>query len=117
MSDIKRAILVLIVQKGLILLIRGIFRDYEQVLIITFHQVFFPGIFFQGTRVCLHLIQYCLFRSYLIGIVLFALLQVIQLPVPVHLRKDIIFVKKKNDGCKHSDSDKKFGFYPGGNMG
>ena len=117
MSDIKRGNLVLIVQKWLILMIGGIFRDDKQVLVVLFHQVFFPGILFQYARVSLHFIQYRLFCSYLIYIVLLALKQIMQLPVPVHLCEDIIFVKEKNNRCKHSYSDKKFAFYPGGNVG
>jgi hypothetical protein len=117
MSDIKRGNLILIVQKWLILMIRGIFKDNKQVLIVPLHQVFFPGIFFQRAGVSLHFIQYRLFLSYLICVVLFALKQVMQLPVPFYPCKDIVLIKKKNDRCKHSYSDKKFTFYPGGYVG
>ena len=97
MSTIKRAISSLIVQKDLILGGRGIFGDNIQVLIISFHQVFFPGIFLQGGRICFHFIQYSLFGRNLPGVIFLAFETLIKLFFTIELGKQIILVKEEDD--------------------
>jgi len=40
-----------------------------------------------------------------------------QLPVPVHLSKQIIFIKEQDNKCKDCYSNKEFVFDPGWNVG
>ena len=52
----------------------GFVPDQKEVLIVSLHKIFFPGILFQQRRVCLQLLQLLFGRSDLLLVILLALL-------------------------------------------
>ena len=76
---------------------RVIFPDQEKIFIVSFHQVFFPGVFFQQGRIGLQLFQFFLGLCYLLFVVLFALFQFSQLPFfPEMAGNEVPGIKEKD---------------------
>lgn len=74
---------------------KGFVPDQEEVLVVSLHQIFFPGIFFQQRRVCLQLLQLLFGRSDLLLVILLALLQFQQFSFLPEMTCDKVAVVKE----------------------
>jgi len=84
----------------------GAFLDQKEILIVSFHKIFFPGVFFHQCRVGFELIQLLLCDSDLLLVVLLAFLQFLKLgPFPKMTCNKVPGVKEqypynKSNRCK-----------------
>ena len=73
----------------------GFVPDQKEVLIVSLHKIFFPGILFQQRRVCLQLLQLLFGGSDLLLVILLALLQFQQFSLLPEMTCDKVAVIKK----------------------
>jgi hypothetical protein len=96
---------------------RVIFVDKEEVFVVSLHQIFLPGIFFQDGRVGFQLVQFLFGDSDLLLVVLLALLQFLQLaPLPEMARDKIPGVEEQDPDGETSRRQQIFVLQPGWDM-
>ena len=76
---------------------RLLFGDQKQVLIISFHPVFFARKFLQGGRIVFKGVQLFSLVGNLLLIILLGFFQVAQFVGPVELREQVVAVQEKQD--------------------
>ena len=72
----------------------------EKVFIGAFHQILFPGIFFQCFRAVLQVVQFCMGVGNSLRHHLLTVFKLIQLVDSADLKRDVIFVEKQHPYCK-----------------
>src|SRR5690606_39502748 len=102
--------------KSLILPLFVVFRYQVEVLIIPLHQVFLPGVSFQGCRICSQFVELSFFGIDFIGKILLAAKQVVELVPALHLSKNVVLVEYQHERKKHCKCNEVFIAKPGWNM-